>query len=223
MTSVTDAVVKRRSCRSFTDKPVDDAILKSILETALRSPSGGNLQPWHLYVLTGDKLADLKAQMPNVAQSNPMGEEGAYDIYPKGLKDPYRSRRFKVGEDLYGALGIAREDKFSRLMWLANNFQFFGAPVGLFCFVDRDMGPPQWSDLGMILQTIMLLAAEAGLETCAQEAWSMYHRTIQETVGAPEGQMLFCGMAIGYGDEKAPANGFSAERAPLDEVITFQS
>lgn len=219
--ALADIVAARRSCRAFTDQPVEDERLHTLLQAALRAPSGGNLQPWHFYLLDPAATAALKLQMQQVIGTRPEGDMPDYEIYPPNLKEPYRSRRYRVGEALYGALGIARENKLGRLAWLAQNYQFFGAPVGLFCFVDRTMGSPQWSDLGMILQTLMLLAEEAGLATCAQEAWSRYGKTVARFVDAPADLMLFCGMAIGYADSEAAANQMRAERAPLDDVLTI--
>ena len=144
-----------------------------------------------------------------------------YDIYPKSLTEPYRSSRFKLGEDMYALLGIPREDKARRLTWFAENLKFFGAPAGLFCFVDRRMGPPQWSDLGMFLQTFMLLAAEAGLDTCAQESWSLRPQSVAEFVAAADELMLFCGMAIGVRDPNHPVNQLVSDREPLEVWAKF--
>jgi nitroreductase len=144
-----------------------------------------------------------------------------YEIYPAGLTEPYRTNRFTIGEQMYATLGIAREDKEGRRRQFAHNNDFFGAPAALFCYVDRQMGLPQWSDLGMFLQTFMLLAVEAGLATCAQEYWSVRHQAVTSFVGAPENEMLFCGMAIGHADESAPINSLVSERMPLDDWARF--
>jgi nitroreductase len=148
-------------------------------------------------------------------------EVPSYAVYPENLKEPYRSSRYKVGEDLYALLGISREDKEGRYKQLSKNFEFFGAPAAFFCFVDRQMGPPQWSDLGMFLQTFMLLAREEGLDTCPQEAWAMKPQSVSKFVEADEELMLFCGMAIGYKDEKAKINDLITEREPLDVWVKF--
>jgi nitroreductase len=140
-----------------------------------------------------------------------------YDVYPANLWEPLRGRRFQVGEDMYGALGIPREDKIQRLQWFSTNGQGFGAPVQLFFSIDRRCGPPQWSDVGMFMQTFMLLAVERGLDTCPQEFWSHYNRIVDDHVGLPEGHMLFSGMALGYRDEAAPVNNFRSQRAPFEE------
>ena len=122
---------------------------------------------------------------------------------------------------MYAKLGVAREDKPGRFAHLARNFEFFGAPCGFFCFVDRIMGPPQWSDLDMFLQTFMLLAEEAGLSTCAQEAWAARPLTVAKLVGAPEELMLFCGMAIGHKDPDAPVNALVSDREPVENWVKF--
>ena len=220
--NVTDAVAARRSVRGFLDRPVDAATLKGIVTRAARAATGGNLQPWHVDLVTGDSLAALKAAMMTKLMAGET-EEPAYAIYPPGLTAPYRDRRFAVGEAMYAHIGIPREDKAARRLWFARNFQFFGAPAALFCTVDRQMGPPQWADLGMYLQNAMLLAVEAGLATCAQECWAMYPETINGFLGTPENRMLFCGMAIGYEDPKEAANNLRSARAPKEEWLTVRT
>jgi nitroreductase len=154
--------------------------------------------------------------------ANPRGEGSEYDIYPADLWEPYRARRFKCGEDLYATIGVTRDDKFGRLLQFARNFEFFGAPVGLFFCLDRRMGPPQWSDVGMYMQSVMLIAREHGLHTCAQEAWSVWHRTVGEFLALPPELMLFSGMALGYRDEAAPINRLRTDRAPLEEIALLR-
>lgn len=220
MMSVSEAVASRRSVRAFLDKPVDVALVRDLIGRAVRAPSGGNLQPWHLHLLAGEKMADFKAIMRARTSEAPFGVGSEYPVYPAKLDEPYRSRRFAVGEAMYAAMGVAREEKARRLEWFASNYQFFGAPVGLFCYVPRDHGPPQWSDCGMMLQTLMLLLREAGLDSCAQEAWATHHDTVDAFLKPSPGLMLFTGMAIGWRDPDAAVNGFEVERAPLHEVLT---
>ncbi|KOU59827.1 NADH dehydrogenase [Streptomyces sp. MMG1533] len=219
---VREAVMKRRSIRGFLDTPVSRATLERVLDTACRAPSGGNLQPWRPYLLTGSVLDQLKNLMAERLATGPAPDEPEYPIYPPGLTSPYRDRRFALGEQLYSALAVPREDKAGRQRQFARNYQLFGAPVGLFCYVDRQMGAAQWSDLGMYLQTVMLLLTAEGLACCPQEAWSIHHRTVAEIIQPPEELMLFCGMAIGYEDPDHPANNWRSERAPFAEVATFQ-
>jgi nitroreductase len=188
--------------------------LRGSLEAAARAPSGGNLQPWRIHLLVGAALQRFRERMKQRLELGGF-DPIDYAVYPPNLHEPYRTQRFQVGEGLYATLGIERADKLGRLGQFARNYNFFGAPVGLFCFVDRRMGPPQWSDLGMYLQTLMLLLCERGIDSCAQEAWSAFGATVAEFVAAPAEQMLFCGMAIGYADAAAPVNRLVTERAAL--------
>lgn len=219
--NVSEAVSSRRSVRGFLDKPVDMDLMRTLLRKASLSPSGGNIQPWHIHIVSGEKLAELKAIMADRVIDAPGGEGAEYDIYPRDIVEPYRSRTFAIGEALYTRLGIPREDKAARARWFASNFQFFSAPVGLFCYVDRRNGPPQWSDLGMYLQTLMLLLREEGLDSCPQECWALYPRTLEKFLGTPAEQMLFTGMAIGWKDDEAAANGLVPPRAPLEDFAHF--
>lgn len=214
---VSEAVVARRSIRRFLPTPVEDGLVRELLEKASRAPSGGNLQPWRVTVITGETMP---AFLQHVGASD-FQAEPEYPVYPAGLKSPYRDSRFKVGEDMYALLGIPREDKAARLGNLARNFEFFGAPTGFFCWIDRDMGYPQWSDLGMFLQTFMLLAAEAGLATCAQEAWANRSEPVRSFIKPADELMLFCGMAVGYADPDEPVNTLVSDREPLEAWATF--
>jgi nitroreductase len=220
--NVSEALATRMSCRAFLPTPVPEATVRAILDAAKQSPSGGNLQPWRVYVLSGEPLKEFLALIRGKLPTNPHGDGSEYDIYPTALWEPYRSRRFKCGEDMYATIGVARDDKFGRLLQFARNFEFFGAPVGLFFCLDRRMGPPQWSDLGMYMQSVMLLAREHGLHTCAQEAWSVWYRTVGEFLRLPAELMLFSGMALGYRDEAAAINQLRTDRAPLEEFAELR-
>ena len=169
----------------------------------------------------GGKLQDLIKRLYASAVRHPRGEPSEYNVYPPGLHEPYRTRRFKCGEDLYAALGIPREDKPARLRQFAKNLQGFGAPMVLFFTIDRVMGKNQWAHLGMFMQTVMLLAVEEGLHTCPQEAWSAFHSTVAEFIGMPEEQMFYCGMAMGHADPDHPVNRWRTERAPLEDIAKF--
>ncbi|MBW8755443.1 MAG: nitroreductase [Sphingomonadales bacterium] len=219
---VSEAVASRRSVRAFLDTPVDRAALKRVLEIAQRAPSGGNVQPWNAVVLTGEPLARLQAA---IAEALPLGRAGRsaeYDIYPPALDGAYEDRRVEVGEVMYRALGIAREDKKARLEQFGRNFRGFGAAVLMLVHTPHFMGPPQWSDIGMWLQTVMLLLRQEGLDSCPQESWAMYSRQVRECAAIPEDHIFFCGLAIGYRDPAAPVNSFDVPRAPLSEVVRFE-
>ena len=215
--NVSEAVEARRSIRSFLDTPISDEQLSQLLEKAARAPSGGNVQPWRVFVINGPSMPKFHQFL---ADTDPR-EKPAYEIYPKELPSPYRDSRFKVGEDMYKLLNIPRDDKPSRFAHLARNFKFFDAPAAFFCFIDKTMGPPQWSDLGMFLQTFMLLAQEEGLDTCAQEAWANRSQAVANFVGAENNLMLFCGMAIGHKNPEADVNRLVSDRAPLEAWVKF--
>lgn len=218
---VSDAINSRITTRAFLDKPVSGDVLRAILETAKRAPSGGNLQPWHVWVLGGAEMARFKAIIKAKLAVSPRGEGTEYQIYPPELKEPYKARRFKCGEDMYATINVPREDKFGRLLNFARNFEFFGAPAAYFFAIDRQMQQGQWADLGMFMQSIMLLAREHGLHTCPQEAWAIWHKTAGEFFSIPPELMLFCGMGIGTMDVAHPINTLKTERAPLGEFATF--
>ena len=214
--NVTDAVLLRKSIRAFSETPIENKLIKELLKKSSRAASGGNLQPWKIFVLNNASMKNFLSFQEKWDQP----EIPAYEIYPPKLKEPYRTSRYELGEQMYELLGITREDKEGRIDQVMKNFKFFGAPCAFFCFVDRQMGPPQWSDLGMFLQTFMLLAQEAGLDTCAQEAWSIKHDSVSKYVNADPEDILFCGMCIGYRDDD-PVNSLKSKRRPLESWAKF--
>lgn len=219
--NVTEAVASRRSVRQFLDKPVDKATLEHVLAKAQRAPSGGNTQPWNAVILTGAPLADLTAKIKAKVAIAPLGDGHEYDIYPKGLDGRYEEQRRGVGKAMFDALNLAREDGAARLAQVGKNWDSFGAPVQLFTYTRKYMGPPQWSDMGMWLQTVMLLLREEGLDSCAQEIWAMYGTTMRELLNIDDEHIFFCGMAIGYRDADAAVNNFTVPRVEIAQAIRW--
>lgn len=219
---VSEALATRKTVRAFKSDLVPRETIEQMLTLAARAPSGGNLQPWRVYALIGEARDELVRRVAEKRRETPMGEAPEYHIYPLHLTEPYRTRRFRVGEQMYATMNIPREDKRARLKFFSRNWEFFGAPVGLIFTIDRQMQQGQWADLGMYMQSLMLLAREHGLHTCPQEAWAVWHSVIREYLSVPENEMIFCGMAIGYADDAAPVNALETERAPLNEYITFK-
>ena len=205
--------------RGFTDQPVSREVLERVLTAAGNAPSGSNLQPWNIYVLTGVPLAKLKCLATERVAAGDDWDEREFVMYPPVLKSPYGERRSAFGKDRYSALGIAREDWEARARAAIANWDCFGAPAALFCYIDRELGMPQWSDLGMYLQTVMLLLRAEGLHSCPQMAWSQVRKTVAEIVSPPAELILFCGMSIGY--EDVTVGYVRNARAPLDETVTF--
>lgn len=219
---VSQAVATRRSVRAFTDKPVDPDMLRAILAKAQRAPSGGNTQPWNAVLLTGEPLAKLHEAILAKVAAEPLGAGIEYDVYPAGLEGRYEDQRRAVGRDMFDAVGLARDNTFGRLEQMAQNWRSFGAPVQLFTYTRKYMGPPQWSDMGMWLQTVMLLMREAGLDSCPQEIWARYGEFMKAQLGIDDDHIFFCGMAIGYRDEDHPINNFTVPRIGLDQVVRFE-
>lgn len=220
--NVSEAVSSRRSVRVFLDQAVSRDVIERVLDKARRAPSGGNVQPWNAVVLAGEPLERLKVAVAEALALGKAGRSMEYAIYPTGIDGRYEDYRFDVGEKMYQALGIGREDKAARLNQFAANFRAFDAPVLMLVHTPRYMGPPQWSDLGMWLQTVMLLLREEGLDSCPQEAWAMYGAQVREHARIPEDHIFFCGMAIGFRDPDAPVNQFEVARAPLSEMVRFE-
>ncbi len=220
---VETALLRRRSTRAFSSKQVTVEQIRELLDAARYAPSGGNLQPWHVAVLTGDSLQQFKTLIEQRSAAFEFGEGTEYDVYPKNLKQPYRARRSRVGAMLYETLGVAREDRAGKLAHFARNYRFFDAPAAMFFFIDRDMCEGQWADLGMFIYSIMLLATSRGLATCAQEAWANWHKSVTEFCEVPAEHMLFCGLALGHEDKYAPVNTLRTERADVDSFTRFLS
>jgi nitroreductase len=216
---VYEAVTSRRAVRGFTDRHVPKEVLERVLSAAAWSPSGSNLQPWNTYVVTGAPLAELKKRAGERVAAGDPWDEREYEMYPPELKSPYRERRSAFGHERYSALGVAAEDWEARQRAASANWDSFGAPAALFCYIDRDLGPPQWSDVGMYLQTVMLLLRAEGLHSCTQMAWSVYRKTVAEVLSPRDGLILFCGMSIGY--EDVTVRYTRTGRAPLEETVTF--
>jgi nitroreductase len=214
---VAEAVATRRSIRAFLPKPVPQETIRRIMDQARFAPSGCNFQPWESVLLTGQPLADLQQKLLASQPDNPQ----EYDFSAPGAVPKYQARLHAVGAAMYSAIGVARDAAEQRAEFARNNLLSFGAPVLLLCHFPKLMKEAQWSDVGMWLQTIMLLARGEGLDTCPQEFMGMYGRTIKAHLNLPEDHMLFCGIAIGWRDPEDKVNGFERERVPLDEQATF--
>jgi nitroreductase len=218
-----DAITSRRSVRAFLPTPVPRATIADILRVASRAPSGTNTQPWKVHVLTGAPLADLSRRVlaafadPEARARN----QRDYAYYPEQWTSPYLDRRRKVGWDLYGLLGIGKGDFDRTQRQHARNFAFFDAPVGLMFTIDRVLERGSWLDYGMFLQNVMVAARARGLDTCPQAAWLDYHRIILESLECPPGDMLVCGMSLGYADPDAVVNRLETEREPVAGFTRF--
>lgn len=216
--NVSEAVSSRRSIRRFLDTPVELDTLRRVMDAARFAPSGCNFQPWEASILTGAPLKALQDQMLAAPPQDPP----EYDWSAPNCSEAHKARLHQVSASMYGAMGIEREDAAARQAFFSRNVTSFGAPAVLLCYFPRFMGPPQWSDVGMWLQTIMLLLRGEGLDSCPQEFLWMHARLIKKFLGvSDESHIFFCGLAIGYRDADAPVNNFERDRVPLEDQVRF--
>lgn len=207
--------------RRFLATPVPRETLSELLALAACAPSGTNVQPWRVYALAGaEKDALSAAILARIASG--ASERREFDYYPTEWVEPFLSRRRKVGFGLYGLLGIGKEDKDGMKAQAARNFLFFDAPVGLVFTIDRRLGQGMFLDYGMFMANLMTAARARGLDTCPQAAFADWHQTIRATLGIPDGELVVCGMALGYADPAAPENRLRTEREPVAAFTDFR-
>jgi len=221
-TATDHAITSRRSIRRFLPIPVPSETVEAILDVAARAPSGTNMQPWRGHALAGAEKDTLCAAVQAAFDTGGEGHQQEVRYYPDEFFEPYLSRRRAVGWGLYGRLGIARGEVAKMKAQHRRNFQFFDAPVGMIFTIDRRLATGSWLDYGMFLQNIMTAARARGLDTCAQAAWSHYHRAIRPVLGLTEQEIVICGMALGFADPDAPENGLETERAPARSFVSFR-
>ncbi len=219
--TVLDAMKTRQSIRAFLPTAVSDDQVTEILSHALRAPSGTNMQPWKTRVLTGKALTSLCEVVCEAFDEEPKGYECEERYYPATWFEPYKSRRRKVGLDLYGLLDLGKGDREGMHAQHRRNFTFFDAPVGMIFTIHRDLATGSWLDYGMYLQNIMLAARAYGLHTCPQAAWADFHPQIRSHLSLPTEEVVVCGMALGHADWQAVENQLKTDRSPIDEHVTF--
>jgi nitroreductase len=217
-----EAVLTRRAVRSFKPDAVPPrASVEKMLDLARYAPNGSNIQPWTVYVVAGQTRDKLCQAILAADQADAPGYEEEYIYYPTDWFEPCLGRRRSLGKALYGLAGIAKGDVEAMKRQNALNYDFFGAPVGLFFSIDKRNQYGGWIDIGGFLQTAMLTARTLGLHTCPQQSFSKYHRIVREHVPIPEDHTLVCGMAVGYADEEAVVNKLMPEKVPVEGFTTF--
>ena len=218
--NIKEAIEKRFSVRAFTKEVPDIETIKAILKTAGTAPSGGNIQPWKVYVLTENAKNELsKKTLYNF--DNGVQEDIEFDIYPKPLADEYKKRRYECGADMYNALAIGKDDLNSRFKQIRENYNFFGAPLGMIITIDKSFGKNGWGHVGMFLENLWLSAIDYGLGICLQESWSIYPKTVKEVTKHPDNEIVWCGVAVGYEDSSNPINQYRTKREDLDSFVKF--
>lgn len=215
-----DVVRARRSVRAFSQRPVDPALLNALLATASRAPSGTNIQPWKVHVVTGAARDRLEHAVLAHRETRPDDQSAEFPRTSK-RKEPYVSRMRALGKDMYGRIGIARGDEAAGWRQWGRNYSFFDAPVGLIFTIDKDLDSMSFLDIGMFMQTLMLAAKDRGLDTCAQGAWNMFWTVTRRVLAIPDDEYVVAGMSLGYADDAHPVNGVVATRVPLDDFVTW--
>lgn len=221
MITVDEAILSRRSVRAFLPDPVEEETLRHILSVASRAPSGTNMQPWKAYAVAGAVKQAITDDVLAGLADRSMTWEQEYKYYPDQFRDPYLSRRRKVGWDMYGLVGIEKGDNEKMAAQMARNFTFFDAPAGIFFTIDKDLEMGSWLDHGMFLENVVLAVRGQDLHSCAQAAWCRFHPVLRKHLGIPEGETVVCGMAIGKADDSMPINTLITDRAPLEEWASF--
>lgn len=215
-----EVVRTRRSVRAFRPDPVPDAVLRELLTTAALAPSGTNIQPWKVHVVTGATRDRLEREVLAHRETKPADDSAEFARTGK-RKEPYLGRMRALGKDMYGRIGIAKGDAAAGWAQWGRNYSFFDAPVGLIFTIDKDLDAMSFLDIGMFMQTLMLAAKDRGLDTCAQGAWNLFWTATRTVLSIPDDEYIIAGMALGYADDAHPVNGVVAPREPLDAIATF--
>jgi len=219
--TIEQAILTRRSIRKFLPDPVRRETVERLLAVASNAPSGTNMQPWRVYVIAGAAKVDLTAAILEAHDNGHDLGDREYNYYPSSFPEPYKSRRRKVGWDLYGLLGIEKGEKEKMHTQHGRNYEFFDAPVGLMFTIDRFLEIGSWLDYGMFLQNIMVAARGVGLHTCPQAAFAPYHKIIRQQMSISDDEVIICGMSLGFIDPDAPENTLLTERESVKNFTTF--
>ncbi len=218
---VFEALASRRAVRAFLPTPVERGTVERILELAGRAPSGSNIQQWKVWVVAGETKRRLSAKIMAAHEADDPEYAEEYDYYPRQWSEPYLTRRRALGKALYGLVGVAKGDVAAAKRQQGRNYIFFGAPVGMFITIDRQLPVGSWFDSGTFLHSILLAARGFGLHTCPQQAFTKYNRLIRAELGIPDSEMIACGLALGHIDPDAPENRLVSEREPVSSFATF--
>lgn len=217
---IDEALRARKSVRAFKSDPVPLSLVREILELAARAPSGTNIQPWKVHVVSGDVRTRLEAEVLAHRETNPPDATAEFPRTSK-RKEPYTSRMRKLGKDMYSLIGIPKGDQAANWAQWGRNYKFFDAPVGLIFTIDKDLDAMSFLDIGMFIQSLMLVAKARGLDTCAQGAWNNYWAATRRVLNVPEDEYIICGVSLGYEDTSSPVNTLVSEREPLESFATF--
>jgi nitroreductase len=218
--AVEQCITSRKSVRGFLPRAVPMELIERLLAIAAFAPSGSNIQPWKVHVVTGECRDRLSAALLEAYHSS-TPEQREYDYYPTTWRSPYIERRRATGWGLYGTLGIEKGDKQAMSRQLGKNYEFFGAPCVLFFTIDDDLGKGSWLDYGTFLQSFMIAATSHGLGTCPQAALANYPDLVKRHLDIPANQVVICGISVGYEDADEVANQFRPDRIDISDFVTL--
>lgn len=221
ISAVDACIIGRKSIRQFLPKKVPRALVMDILRIAQHAPSGNNIQPWRVHVVSGNKRRELCERVCAEFDKGSEAAKSEYDYYPTAFVEPYLARRRRTGWELYGLLGIGKSDREAMRRQHRRNFELFDAPLALVFTIDRRLAQGSWLDYGMFLQNVLLVARSRGLDSCAQAAWIDYYHVVDEVLNFAPEEQLVCAIALGYGDPGAPVNSLVTERCSLNEFVRF--
>lgn len=217
--NMSDLLNQRHSCRAFLNKPVPTETLEQIFELAQRAPSNCNVQPWQTLVVSGEQKDALSQALVNaVMQQQPPNPDFNWAI---AYQNEHRERQFGSANALYGALGIAREDKRARQMAMLRNWQFFDAPHVAIFTMDKYLDIMGAVDMGIYAQNLSLIMQEHGVSNCMQGALGQFPDPIREMFALPDARGVLFGMSFGYADPDAPANQARTTREDLKTNVQF--
>lgn len=212
-------IAARHSCRSFLDTPVDAATISSLVETAQRSPSWGNTQPWRIWVAGGQTALAIRQGL--VAQAR-AGCPPHPDIpMPMAFQGELKTRYAEVGKSVFAVLGIDRHDDDKRNAHRANNSNAFGAPGLLYLTIPEGQTSYAMLDAGAFISTFCLAAADQGLATCVQATLAHYPDIVRLHLPIPPEEQIVVGVALGYPDTSSEINCFRSTREPLEKILTL--
>ncbi|WP_108610583.1 nitroreductase [Aminobacter sp. MSH1] len=220
--AVEHAITSRRSVRGFLPDPIPVSVIRQLLRVAARAPSGSNIQPWHVHVLSGGPLSRLRQELVEAYMTG-QPETPEYHYYPRSWRSPYIERRRATGWSLYQLTGVRRGDVDAGRRQRARNYAFFDAPVGMVFTIDRDLERGSWLDFGMFLQALMIAARGHFLDTCPQQSIANYPSIVNRHLAVPSQRMIVCGMALGHADPTEPANGLVTDREGVDVFAEFHT
>lgn len=216
-----NVVLGRRSIRGYLKKPVPQSLIREILELAMRAPTSLNTQPWNFYVVAGEVLDRIRAG--NVERNLAGVPDSREFRLGPGYEGIHRERQIEIAKQLFGAMGIAREDKEKRQDWVLRGFRQFDAPVSIVVTYDKsiqgsDIAP---FDCGGVVNCLVNAAWSRGLGCVINSQGIMQSPVVREQAGIPDDQVIQTCVAMGWPDEAFPANAVVSKRKSVDEAAKF--